>query len=335
MPGYRPTPLIESVPLAQELQVGRVFVKDESARLGLPAFKMLGASWAVYQALRQLAPEKSVRPELESLHALVSLLGPRRLVTATDGNHGRAVARMAQLLNLPAHIVLPSAVDPRAVEAIRSEGAVVDVLDMPYDDAVRRAAEIAEEDANSLLVQDTAWPGYEQIPAWIVDGYSTLFREVERQLLAAEANPAGLVVVPTGVGSLTQAAVTFYRSVEPPAALLAVEPASAACITTSLTKGERVSVPTGSTVMDGLNCGTPSSIAWPFIHSGLDASIGISDEQSRAAAGDLQQANIPAGPCGAASLAAARLALSSDTRRHDLGIDHRSTVVLLSTEGAA
>jgi diaminopropionate ammonia-lyase len=335
MPGYRPTPLVEHPSLANDLGVGRVFVKDESSRLGLPAFKMLGASWAVCRAIGTLAAQAP--QTLDALRSVRSRLGPLTLVTATDGNHGRAVARMANLLDTEARLFVPDVVDSAAVELIRAEGAEATVLAEPYDTTVRIAAEIATGREQAILVQDTSWEGYEEIPQWIVDGYSTLFREVEAQLERRSATPAGLVAAPTGVGSLLQAAVTFHRSVrDRPAAVLAVEPDSAACVNASLRRGEPVSVETGYTSMAGLNCGTPSTIAWPYLQQGVDAAVSVTEEQAAVAVHDLVHEGVPAGPCGAATLAALRAALhgrDGDRHREQLGLTPASTVVLLNTEG--
>jgi diaminopropionate ammonia-lyase len=153
LPGYAPTPLTELPVLASELGVGRVFVKDESSRLGLPSFKALGASWAVHRVLAERA-------------AASRAAGPVTLVTASDGNHGRAVARVARLLGQRAHVFVPSGVHPHAVAAIAAEQASVTQIAASYDEAVRAAAEVAEVD-DAVLVQDTAWSGYEQIPGWM------------------------------------------------------------------------------------------------------------------------------------------------------------------------
>ncbi|MFF4569671.1 diaminopropionate ammonia-lyase [Streptomyces sp. NPDC001410] len=327
LPDYAPTPLTEIPSLAAELEVGRVFVKDESYRLGLPAFKALGASWAIHRALAERAA--SAREP-----------GPVTLVTATDGNHGRAVARMAHRLGQHAHVFVPQGVHPQAVAAIVAEQAKVTEVPGPYDEAVRLAAEEAAA-PDAVLVQDTAWPGYEQIPGWIVEGYSTLCAEIDEQL-AAEGVTTGpdLVSIPVGVGSLAQAVVTHYRS-RPSgraSALLSVEPESAACVLESLTLGAPVSVTTGDTTMAGLNCGTPSSIAWPYLCGGLDAAVAVADADSARAAGDLAALGISSGPCGAASLAGLRAALTgadAEERRTALGLGPSSVVVLLSTEGTA
>lgn len=332
---YTPTPLPELPALAAELGVGRVFVKDESFRLGLPAFKALGASWAMHQILsRRTATTHSD--------------GPVTFVTATDGNHGRAVARMARLLGQRAHVFVPQGVHPAAAAAIAAEEAEVTQVAGPYDEAVRQAADAAAGPGSgaaggprsSVLVQDTAWSGYEQIPGWIVEGYSTLFAEIDMQLNATGARSPSLVAVPVGVGSLAQAAVTHYRSrsAENAPALLAVEPDAAACVLTSLTRREPLSVATGETTMAGLNCGTPSSIAWPFLRDGLDAAVAVTDADSARAARDLAALGVSSGPCGAASLAGIRAALTGDgaeSRRTALALGPTSTLVLLSTEGTA
>ncbi|MBL1097580.1 diaminopropionate ammonia-lyase [Streptomyces coffeae] len=321
-PGYAPTPLTECPTLAAELGVGRVFVKDESSRLGLPAFKALGASWAVHRILAERSPD-----------------APVQLVTATDGNHGRAVARMARLNGRPAHVFVPRGVHPDAVAAIETEGARVTRVDGPYDAAVRRAAEAAERPP-AVLVQDFAWPGYEEIPGWIVEGYATLFHEIDEQLRSVGGELPDLLAVPVGVGSLAQAAVTHYRSrpTGPAPALLAVEPVAAACVLASLVRGEPVAVETGETTMAGLNCGTPSSLAWPVLRDGLDAAVAITDADSARASRDLAALGVSSGPCGAASLAGVRAALTGEgaaDRRGALGLGPASTLVLLSTEGTA
>jgi diaminopropionate ammonia-lyase len=320
--------------VAAELGVGRVFVKDESARMGLAAFKVLGASWAVHQVLsRRYAA------------------GPVTLMAATDGNHGRALAWMARLLGQRAHVFVPSGVHPTAVAAIAAEGAQVTEITGTYDDAVRLAAKAARE-RDAELVQDAGWPGYEEVPGWIVDGYSTLFAEVDEQLAAAgatgtagaataagTAGPA-LVAIPAGVGSLAQAAIIHYRSrpgSDAPS-LLTVEPGSAAGVLASLVRGELGTVATGETIMSGLNCGTPSRLAWPYLRDGLDAAVAVANSEAATAARDLAGYGIPAGPCGGAALAGVRAALTGEgaqSRRAALALDSGGTVVLLSTEGSA
>jgi diaminopropionate ammonia-lyase len=174
LPGYRPTELTELPVLATELGVGRVFVKDESTRLGLGAFKVLGASWAIARLLSdrsQVTRDKGRQVTLAGLRRAAAA-DPVELVTATDGNHGRAVAWMARLVGLEARVFVPDVVPERARTAILAEGATVTVAGGSYDEAVEQAAAYADE--GRLLVQDTAWAGYESVPGWIVEGYGTL-----------------------------------------------------------------------------------------------------------------------------------------------------------------
>ena len=323
--GYAPTRLVDLPALAAELGVGRVLVKDESQRLGLPAFKILGASWAIHRALR------ARHGDAEGPSGT-----PVTLVAATDGNHGRAVARYGRLLGHRARIFVPDGVHPTAVQAIRDEGADVTTVPADYDEAVRTAARYAA-DEGGLLVQDTAWHEYEEIPRWIVDGYSTLFRELDDQLADLGIEQPDMVLVPTGVGSLLQACLAHYRVRRTGAdtAVVSVEPLEAACVQASIAAGHPVSVPTGHTIMAGLNCGTVSSLAWPTIHHGLDGTATVNDDQATLAAQTLAENGVPVGPCGAAPLAAARTLAARplpDTR--DLGqVSPRTTLVLVATEG--
>lgn len=334
-PGYAPTPLTEAPGLAEEWQVARVFVKDESWRLGMPAFKVLGASWAVFSVLSERVGGN--RPEtFEELARTLNPLSPFGFVTATDGNHGRALAHVARRLGLTCRVFVPEFVDRATVDAIEGEGAVVTLVAGPYDEAVRRAADVAQRaGSDAILMQDTAWHGYQEVPGWIVDGYSTMFWEIDDQIGKTGLE---LVVVPIGVGSLAQAAVAHYRSdsASRRPALLGVEPDTAACVLASLQSGELRTVRTGESVMTGLNCGTPSSLAWRYLRSGLDASGAVSDEAALVAVADLAAIGISTGPSGAAALAGARAALTgpgSEDRRLALTVDNTSTVVLLCTEG--
>ncbi|WP_217196027.1 pyridoxal-phosphate dependent enzyme [Streptomyces buecherae] len=381
LPDYAPTRLVELPSLAAELGVGRVFVKDESSRLGLPAFKALGASWALHRVLAErggaTAGATGAAEPVDAgagagygpigaaagpagTGAVAGAAEPVTFVTATDGNHGRAVARIARLLGQRAHVFVSRGVHPEAVAAIEGEGARVTRVAGPYDLAVREAARAVEdagdgpgagsgsgrEASPTVLVQDSGRPGYERIPGWIVEGYATLFAEIDAQLAAAGAGAPDLVAIPVGVGSLAQAAVTHYRAPAPDTgagagagpALLAVEPEAAACVLESLRRGERVSIATGDTAMAGLNCGTPSSLAWPALRAGLDAAVAVSEARAARAVRDLAALGVPSGPCGAASLAGVRAALTGDgaaDRRAALGLGPTATLVLLSTEGPA
>ena len=340
LPGYRPSPLVEVPELAAELGVGRLFVKDESSRLGLPAFKILGAAYAVARALSARVGSPGRALTLDELRPALAAAPPVRLVAATDGNHGRAVAHTARLLGLPAQIWFPDGLTTAAKDAIAGEGAEVVELAIPYDDVVASATRAAEEAGpDAVLIQDTAWPGYEQVPQWIVDGYSTLFEEADAQLAELKVVAgADLVAVPVGVGSLAPAAVRHHRSGAGAGAggaaapiVLSVEASAAQPIIASLNAGDLVSVPTSHTVMSGLNCGTPSDIAWPVLAAGLDAAVTVDEEEAIRAVHDLEALGIDSGPCGAATLAGVRRLLADDRARTSLGPD--ATVLLLSTEG--
>jgi len=310
LPGYAATPLVELPALAAELGVGRVLVKDESARLGLPAFKVLGASWACARTLERMPGA--------------------HLVTATDGNHGRALARMARHFGVDATVFVPEVMLPETADLIGAEGAELVRVAGDYDDAVRRAAAYADQRAGHALVQDTAWPGYTEVPGWIVAGYRTLLHEIDDEL----GGPPDLVAVPVGVGSLAEAVIGHYPGAGTPGpSVLSVEPDTAACVLASLASGERTSVPTAATVMAGLNCGTVSATAWPVLRDGCDAAIAVSDADALRAVTDLEELGVSSGPCGAATLAGVRAALTVPERRAALGLDADATVVLLSTEG--
>jgi diaminopropionate ammonia-lyase len=310
LPGYEPTPLLDLPSLAEDLAVGRVLVKDESRRLGLSAFKVLGASWACHRVLEQ-------QPGA-------------RLVTATDGNHGRAVARMAAHFGVPATVFVPDVMESATADRIVAEGAEVVRLDVGYDDAVRAAAAYAAESPDRALVQDTAWEGYTDVPGWIVEGYQTLLGEIDEQLGSAP----DLVAVPVGVGSLAEAVVRHLRHPGAPhPTVLSVEPDTAACVLTSLVVGAPTTVPTAATVMAGLNCGTVSGTAWPVLRSGCDAAVTVDDDATLRAVDHLGRLGVSSGPSGAATLAGVRAVLTDPDRRAALDLPEGATVVLLSTEG--
>lgn len=337
LPAYRPTPL-HSVPgLAAALGVGAVLVKDESDRFGLPAFKVLGASWAAHRALCErlgVAAETLTVADLRRSLAERPDAAELGLLTATAGNHGRALARVGRWLGLPTVVLVPHGTGQEVVEPIAGEGAQVRVVDGSYDDAVREAAGIAAAHPERVLVQDTAWTGYESVPEWVVEGYQTIFHEVTAQL-AEPGRGADLVVVPIGVGSLMSAAIQYYRSPAGPApALLGVEPVTAACALASLRAGRPVITPTGTTVMGGLNAGTVSSTAWPLLRDGLDAATAVTDEQARNAQAELLNRGIRVGCCAAATLPAVTHAVT-DEGRAALGLTGTSTVILIATDAAA
>lgn len=315
LPGYEPTPLVDAPALAARAGVGRVLVKDESNRMGLPAFKILGASWATYRALLD---------ELglgvgETLDDLASKLRGSDLVvrTATDGNHGRAVAHMARRLGLPAEIFVPAVTSAARIAAIEGEGATCEVVDGTYEEAVETAAA-----AGGIVVSDTSWPGYETIPAYVIEGYLTIFEEIEERVDA--------VLVPIGVGALAAAVSRFFRCRGDDVRLIGVEPDGAHCVLASIEAGQMVEVPGPHTsIMAGLNCGRPSPIAWPWVSSGYDLFTAIGDADAEEGMRALAAEGVVSGETGAAP-AGALLAFGAER----LGLTATSTVLLLSTEGA-
>ncbi|MDN5805077.1 MAG: diaminopropionate ammonia-lyase, partial [Microlunatus sp.] len=335
LPGYAVTPLVDAPALARRWSLGQVFVKDESSRFGLPSFKALGVSYALARLLAERAdqPISTSWPQLLSQAATTDVT----LVTATDGNHGRALAHFAAMLNLRCEVVVPAVMSEAAAAAIAAEGADVTRIDGSYDDAVAAAA-ATDSVAGRVLVQDTSWPGYEVIPGWIVEGYQTMLAETAEQLRAQGRAEPDLVAVPVGVGSLAQAVVAYYRDRQRQVStsVLSCEPDSAACVLASLLAGEPRSVATAFTNMAGLNCGTPTSLGWPVLSGGLDAAITVTDEEATRAVDELARFGVGAGASGAAALAGVEAALTgpeASSRRAALGLDPSSVVVLLNTEG--
>lgn len=336
VPGYAEGRLRELPDLAERLRVAELWVKEESDRFGLPAYKALGTFWAVRCALAArygLAQDLPVGMNDLALRAAAE--DGLTLLAATDGNHGRAVARAARLLGLAARVFVPDDMVPARREAIESEGAELVVVAGSYDDAVREAA--AARGERAILIQDTAWPGYEDVPRWIVEGYSTIFLEAEAQLERAGRLPPTLVLAQIGVGSLAAAAASFYRSREDGGSyrLVGVEPRFAECVLESVARGRLTSVPGPHTsVMAGLNCGTPSSLAWPLLLRGFDAFIAIPDERAFEAMRLLAEAGVTAGESGAAGVAGLLELVAHEEWREGLGLDATARVLAVITEGA-
>ncbi|AEO53728.1 hypothetical protein MYCTH_2295441 [Thermothelomyces thermophilus ATCC 42464] len=386
LPGYAETPLHSLPSVARELGLGHVLLKDESRRFGLPSFKILGASWAVYRAVAEHLQRRStgldhhaaVSRLLDSLRgaggwgADSPVVGPTaaatatatatatgremglglelEIVTCTEGNWGRAVARMAAYLGAAAVVYVPAHVPETTRDLIRGEGAEVRVVEGSYDAAVDAARGAAEENDGALLVMDIGWEGYETVPQWVVEGYQTMLDELDTQVLRVTGGqPATHAVVPVGCGSIAQAvAQHFKRPAREPqggsraaagaagagaaaAAVLGVEPDTAACLRASLETGNMVSVPTQDSIMCGMNCGTLSTVAWPVLRTGVDASVVVSDVEAHRAVTELEALGIQAGPCGASALAALKRACEAE--REKLQLSEKSVVILFSTEG--
>lgn len=322
LPGYAPTPLLDLPPLAERVGVGRVLVKAEVQRMGLPSFKVLGASWATYRLLCERLGGEPAWSTIDELAELVARdLGPLRLVAATDGNHGRAVAHMARLLHLDATILMPAGTAAARIDAIAGEGADVVVVDGTYDDAVAASAALASD--TTIVVSDTSWPGYDRPPRWVIKGYSTIFTELAEQL----AGGVDLAVVPLGVGALGAAAAAGLGC-----RLVGVEPETAACVAAAVEAGEVVEVPgPHRSIMAGLNCGLASPVALPAIAARFEAFVAVDDERARDAVRALAAAGLDVGETAAAALAG--LTALADDHAATFPLHPDATVLLLATEG--
>jgi diaminopropionate ammonia-lyase len=347
LPGYKETPLVDAPGLADALGVGKVLVKDESSRLGLPAFKVLGASWAVYRALEERPPGGTFGDweTFEELKEKLEPLRPLNLVAATDGNHGRALARVARLLGLGARIFVPEDMATARREAIAGEGAEVIVVEGTYDDAVERSA--AEGGERGLVISDMSWPGYERIPSWVIEGYSTMLWEIDDELERRKEAGPDLVVVQIGVGAFAAAVARHFRGPQSSRhpMLLGVEHANAACVLRSVEEGRIVSVPgPHDSIMSGLNCGRPSLVAWPTVSRGIDILIAVDDEPTREAMRLMAASGIVSGETGAAGLGGLLELLRGgspgqqeeqrEEARRALGVNRESRVLLFNSEGA-
>ena len=338
LPGYEPTPLRSLPRLAKKLGVTSVWLKDESNRLALPAFKILGASWAMHRSLEQrFGGAVSRWSTIEEFKGVLEPYQPITVTCATDGNHGRAIARMAKLLGLEAHIYMPKGSVAARIQAIESEGATV-VVGGTYDEAVAHAAK--EMDAGAMLIQDTAWEGYETVPRWTVEGYSTLLWEIDEVLSQHGERAPTLVLVQMGVGSFAHAVVQHYRreGLNERPVIVGVEPDDAACVLASVKSGRIVHLPGEQhSIMSGLNCGTMSSFSLPILRRGINCFLTIPDDRALEATRLLAAEGIVVGETGAAGLGGLIELVESDLAaqfrsRYEIGGSTR--VLLISTEGA-
>ena len=272
MPAYEPTPLAALRSLAKALGVSEIFIKDESKRFGLNAFKGLGGSYALFRSLCDafgLEPRTSTFATLQK-ESFKKTLADMMVVTATDGNHGKGVAWAASLLGCKATIYMPRGSSPERVRAIERIGrAVVRVTDCSYDDTVRLAASDAARNG-WLLIQDTSWTGYETVPTWIIQGYTTLAAEALEQMAQNGVSSPTHVFLQAGVGSMAGGILGCLADTDARSrpVFSIVEPASAACIHASAKYGNGKPLAVradGSTIMAGLNCGEPCPITWPAL----------------------------------------------------------------------
>lgn len=344
LPGYAPTPLVERPALAARLGVGKFWVKDESHRFGLNAFKALGGSYAMGKYLA-----KRLGRELDELtfdqlcgEETRRELGEITFVTATDGNHGRGVAWSARLLGQKSVVYMPKGSAQERLENIRAQGAQAEITPYNYDDAVRLADRMGKEHG-WVLVQDTAWPGYEEIPAHIMQGYTTLAREIAQQL---QGETPTHLFLQAGVGSFAGAVLGYFTALwgEKRPVTVIVEPDKADCVFRSAQANDgKPRFVTGDmdSMMAGLCCGEPCTISWEIIDAYADAFISCGDGYS---AQGMRLLGLPEGedPCvisgesGAVGAGVVEAILSEERLsglREALGLDENSKVLMISTEG--
>ena len=347
--GYAPTPLVRLDGLARKLGVRAVFVKDESHRFGLDAFKGLGGSYAVVRAACRALGLDPAGIRLADLQAPAHRAALDRLtfVTATDGNHGRGVAWAARLLGCRCHVYLPAGSVEARAQAIRDAGAEeARILDVGYDDAVRYAARCAEE-RGWLLIQDTSWPGYTEVPTWIVQGYATMAREAAEQLAAEGFDRPTHVFLQAGVGAMaggvTGALADRWAGDRPTFAV--VEPETVACIYASARHADGAPWPAegpGGTIMAGLDCAEPCTLTWPVLRDLARWYLTCPDFVTEAGmrllasrtGGDPAVVSGESGAVTTGLLSLVMLGQGYAELRIRMGLDRSSVVLLFSTEGA-
>lgn len=316
-PGYAPTALRSLESLAKRLDVGAVLLKDESTRFELSSFKALGGAYAVESLARSRGREGLT------------------VTCATDGNHGRAVAWGARRAGVRAVIYVHETVSAGRAAAIAGFGAEVRREGRTYDDAVRLCAQAAAREGWQI-VSDTSWPGYEDVPRQVMQGYAVLAAEIDEATRGQGPDPTH-VFVQGGVGGLAAGVLSWYwesRGEHRPV-LVVVEPDQAACLYESARAGEPRTFPGAlDTLMAGLACGEPSLLAWRLLGPGADAFMTVTDPAVVQTMRELAGLGIVSGESGAAALAAFEWAAADPGLRAALGLTGESRVVCLSTEGA-
>lgn len=344
-PTYHPTELYNLKELSNIIGVGKLFIKDESTRFGLNAFKSLGASYCIGRILLEKADVSEDELKFDRLlqDDIQGLIGDMTLVTATDGNHGRGVAWAADQLGIPAVVFMPKGSATERLQNIQKLGARAEITDLNYDDTVRFAAACAKNNGWTL-VQDTAWDGYEKIPTWIMQGYTTLALEVTEQL--GEEIPTH-IILQAGVGSMAGALAAFfadhYRDKKP--IIIIVEPDKADCIyRTAEVNDGTLQIVKGSlnTIMAGLACGEPCAIGWALLKRFADFFISMPDYVAAKGMRILgnpigDDVRIITGESGAAGLgfvAEVMMKEKYDDIRREVSLGRDAKVLCISTEGA-
>ena len=347
-PQYSVTPLQKLSALASYLGVKGIYCKDESYRFGLNAFKVLGGSYAMGRYIaKELGRDISQLPyNVLSSDKLREEFGQATFFTATDGNHGRGVAWAAKSLGQKAVVRMPKGTTKTRFDNIAKEGAEVTIEEVNYDDCVRMAAAEAAKTEHGIIVQDTAWAGYEEIPSWIMQGYGTLVLEADKQLKENGVDRPTHVFVQAGVGSLAGAVVGYFahKYKENPPVMVVCEASAADCLYRSAVQadGNLVNV-TGDlqTIMAGLACGEGNTIGWDILKNHVTVFASCPDWMSAKAtriyANPLENdPHIISGESGSVPLGLAYTALHDEDAKdlkEALKLDENSNILVISTEG--
>ncbi|MCC8057271.1 diaminopropionate ammonia-lyase [Cloacibacillus sp.] len=347
-PQYKVTPLAELKELAKFYGIKDLFIKDESYRFGLNAFKVLGGSFAMARYISKLTgrPIEELTYDVLTSPELKKETGDITFFSATDGNHGRGVAWAANKLGQKSVIMMPKGSQKARFDNIRKEGAVTTIEEFNYDDCVRKAAKAAGETHGGVIVQDTAWEGYEEIPAWIMQGYGTMAMEADQQFSEAAKEAPSHVFVQAGVGSLAGAVVGYFanRYPENPPTFVVVESDQADCLYKSACAGDggiRIVDGDMQTIMAGLACGEPNTSSWQILKDKVAAFVSVPDWVAANGmrvlgaplAGDPRVVSGESGAAPAGFLYSLMTDESLAPLRERLGINEKSRILLFSTEG--
>ena len=347
-PQYSVTPLTKLDRMAEYLGLGEVYIKDESYRFGLNAFKVLGGSFAMARYIaKQIGKDVSELPyEVLTSEELRNEFGQATFFTATDGNHGRGVAWAANRLGQKAVILMPKGSTQTRLNNILAEGAQATIEEYNYDECVRMANAMAEKTEHGVMVQDTAWDGYEEIPSWIMQGYGTMAMEADEQLHDYGCGCPTHIFIQAGVGSVAGAVQGYFANRYPqnPPKVVVVEADAAACLYKGACAGDgNIRIVDGDmvTIMAGLACGEPNTISWDILKNHVDTFIATTDwaaaKGMRMLAapikGDQPVTSGESGAAGFGTLAAIMTMDEYQPLREHLGLDENSKVLLFSTEG--
>jgi len=341
---YEETPLVSLQKLAQNLQVKGIYVKDESYRFGLNAFKVLGGSYAIGNYIAGKLSKNIDEMPYQTMvsEAVRKELGEVTFVSATDGNHGRGVAWTANKLKQKSVIYMPKGSAEERLKNIKAEGAEASITELNYDDAVRLADRHGKE-RGWVLVQDTSWEGYEDIPTWIMQGYMTMAYEAYQQL--QEVKPTH-IFLQAGVGSMAGGVQGFFASVfgeERPLTTI-VEPDKAACIfQTAKARDGKIHPVTGDmdTIMAGLACGEPATVGWEVLADYSDNFVSCPDyvaaQGMRVLGNPLPgDTKVIAGESGAAGFGLVYEILTNPEltwMKQELKLNEESVILFFNTEG--